>query len=188
MSITQISSLSLKIAGIYSIIQALPLMQHLLTPFAMQSDEMPYLNFLFIGAILPILLLLTLGFCLIFFSDKLTKRMNFGNESSITAGVSLKDIQVMAFSIVGIIMIVLAIPKLVQIGVNINALKQIGNEAPLKRITISTWAYTIGLLVQLIFGLLLFFGAKGLSALWYYLQQFRPMSKFNNSDNQNLKT
>ena len=93
--------------------------------------------------------------------------------------LSSKNIQSIAFSIVGVILIVIAIPKLVQIGANIQVLANAEEEDTIKNISASTWAYFIGLAAQMFLGILLFFGAKGLSSLWYFFQKARPMSKMN---------
>jgi hypothetical protein len=85
----------------------------------------------------------------------------------------------MAISIVGVILFVTAIPKLIQVGVNIQMLANAGDRNPTDNIAIGTWAYSIGMATQMLVGVLLFLGAKGLSSLWYFLQKARPMSEIN---------
>jgi len=184
MSKLHIASLSLKLAGIYSIIQAIPILRFIdfgfflknSNPFETNSGSMFKLNYLVIGTFTSFFLLLLIGAILIIFSQsiakKITKDEEFDNSLS---GLSAKDISSIAFSVIGVVLIVIAIPKIAQIGANIQLLKQAGEEVPTKIISASTWAYSIGLTVQAIIGLLLFFGARGLSTIWCFLQKIRPM-------------
>jgi len=184
MSKFQITSLSLKLAGIYSIIQAIPILKFIdfgfffknSNYFATNSDKMFKMNYLFIGTFTSFFLLLLVGAILIIFSQKIAKKITKGDEDNNSlSGLSAKDISSIAFSVIGVILIVIAIPKLVQVGANIQFLKQAGDEMPTRGVLASTWAYSIGLIVQIIIGLLLFFGARGLSTIWCFLQKIRPM-------------
>jgi hypothetical protein len=105
----------------------------------------------------------------------------FGKEnppSTPETEITAKNIQTVAFSVVGVILIAVAIPKLVQVGANIQALVNAGDEVP-ANISAGTWAYSIGIAAQMLVGVLLFVGSKGLSSLWYVIQKSRPMSKIN---------
>jgi hypothetical protein len=53
-------------------------------------------------------------------------------------------------------MIVIAIPHLVQLAANYQALKSAKEEIIKQKISVATWAYSIGLAVQFVIGLLLF--------------------------------
>jgi hypothetical protein len=96
------------------------------------------------------------------------------SEKSLTE-LSAKNIQSIAFSVVGLIMIVIAIPHIAQFAANLQALKNAGAETMKRSISIGTWAYSIGILIQFILGIILFLGARGLSSLWYFFQKLRPM-------------
>ncbi len=180
---TQIASLSLKLIGIFSIIQAIPILKSLSEFFVFKDSNFftpentpPSYNYLLIGILTSFLLLLILGACLIIFSERLAKKIIKENEDKKTlTDLSVKDIQAIAFSVIGVVMIVIAIPKLIQIGTNIQVLNQAGDEVPTRGISAGTWAYAIGLTVQSIIGLLLFFGARGLSSIWYFFQKIRPL-------------
>ncbi|MBI4681094.1 MAG: hypothetical protein HY753_07840 [Nitrospirae bacterium] len=178
----QIASLSLKLIGIFSIIQAIPILKELSAAFAFKKSNLfiseaapPTFNYLLLGILTSIILLLILGTCLIIFSDKLAEKIMKGNSETLLTDISARDIQLIAFSVVGVVLIVLAIPQIVQLGVNIQVLKQAGDDLPIKNVLASTWAHAIGLTIQTIIGLLLFFGSRGLSSLWYSFQSTRPM-------------
>jgi hypothetical protein len=94
-----------------------------------------------------------------------------------TSALTARNIQAIAFSVVGLVMIVIAIPHLVQLASNLQILKSAGSEMVKKEISIRTWAYSIGIAVQFIIGLFLFFGGRGLSSIWYFFQKTRPMKE-----------
>jgi len=149
--------------------------------FEINSGQPDPSNYILIGIIVSISLLILFGFTLIFFSNIISIKM-FGKENNSPtpeSKMTASNIQSVAFSIVGVILIVVAIPELVQIGANIQVLANVGDEVPTRSISAGTWAYSIGLAAQMFVGILLFFGAKGLSSLWYFLQKIRPMSKMN---------
>ena len=178
----QIASLSLKLIGIFSFIQAIPILRELSIAFAfkennfiMQDKTDQAFNYLLFGVLTSIILLLILGTCLIIFSDKLAEKIMKGNSETLLTDISARDIQSIAFSVVGVVLIVLAIPQIVQLGVNIQVLKQAGDDVPTRNVLAGTWAHAIGLIIQSVIGLLLFFGSRGLSSLWYSFQSTRPM-------------
>ena len=180
----QIASLSLKLMGIFSIIQAVPILKDLWSYFVFKdssffgSDNMPpNYNYLLIGTLTSICLLILIGACLIIYSDTLGKKIiKENNDTKISTDLTANDLQAIAFSVIGIVMIVMAIPHLVKIAANVQALKMAGDEYPGKSVSAGTWAYATGLSVQVIIGLLLFFGSRGLSSLWYFFQKIRPLS------------
>ena len=180
---SQIASLSLKLMGIFTIIQAVPILKDLSSYFMfkgsnfMEPDKLPpSYNYLLIGILSSICLLILLGACLIIYSDSLGKKIiKENNDTKISTDLTAKDLQAIAFSVIGLVMIVFAIPHLVKIASNIQVLKLYGNEYPGKNVSAGTWAYAIGLSVQVIMGLLLFLGSRGLSSLWYFFQKMRPM-------------
>lgn len=185
----QIGSLAFKLAGIFSIIQAIPLLRQISEVFALKnspifetaSGQAYPSNFIFIGIITSISLLILFGLILLCFSNSFSRKM-FGKDNSPSTPeteITAKNIQTVAFSIVGVILVVVAIPKLVQLGANIQALVNAGDGEPTRNISVGTWAYSIGMAVQMLVGILLFVGSKGLSSLWYFLQKSRPMSKMN---------
>jgi hypothetical protein len=175
MSLIQISSLALKLLGIYAIIQALPTLGTFPSMFAFADGDKGYM---FLGSILPFILLFGAGVFLILSSNKLASKMMVGDEINIpTTQLTGRNVQTIAFSILGIAMIAWAIPEFSKIFANIQLLKNAGDEFPRKSIGIGTQVYAIGLSIQCVVGLLLFFGAKGLSSIWFFLQKTRPMSK-----------
>jgi hypothetical protein len=184
MNQNQIASLSLKLLGIYSIIEAIPLLRELSQVFAwrgskIQMDGGPFkTDLLLIGILISFGLLTLVGFCLILFSKSFATRMTTKDEIiTETSELTARNIQSIAFSVVGLVMIVIAIPHLVQLAANLQALKIAGSEMVTKELSIGTWAYSIGIAVQFVIGLLLFLGGRGLSSIWYFFQKLRPMKE-----------
>jgi len=177
MSPTQIASLSLKILGIYCIIKALPMLGASPGIFAFADYDSMYM---FWGAVLPFILEFGAGVFLIAASNKLASKMTVADEKDIqTNQLTGSALQTIAFSILGIAMIAWAIPEVGKILANIQLLKNAGDELPEKSMAIGTKAYAIAITIQCIVGLALFFGAKGLSSIWLFMQRQRPMSKTN---------
>lgn len=122
-----IASLASKFLGIYALIQSIPLISSISQLIAFAKDD-PLLSFrLIIASIIPALLMATAGMILIIFSTKIAKMLP--EEQPQTKGsFSTKDLQSIAFSVVGLLMIVLAFPKIIQIIGNVHALKAAGDE------------------------------------------------------------
>ena len=90
-----------------------------------------------------------------------------------------KHFHAVVISVVGLAMVAWAIPELTEIFANIYYLEKTGDELAQKSLKIGTRAYAVGLTVQCIIGILLFWGSKGISSIWFFLQKTRPMSKPN---------
>ena len=182
MTQNQIASLSLKLLGIYSIIEAIPILRELSQVFAWRGSKIEmeggplHTDLLLIGIMTSVGLLLLIGICLLFFSKTLAKRM-ITEEERINEATELtaRNIQAIAFSVVGLVLIVIAIPDLVQLAANLQVLKSAGAESVKESIQIGTWVYSIGIAVQFIIGILLFLVGRGLSSIWFFIQKMRPM-------------
>lgn len=178
----QIAALSLKLLGIFSIIEAIPLLREFSQVFAWRGSKIEmesgplHTDLLLIGIMISFGLLMIIGLCLIGFSGAIAKRMVDNKEiASAMTELTAKNIQSVAFSIIGLVLIVIAIPHLVQLIANLQALKSAKAESVKESIAIGTWAYSIGLTVQFIIGIVLFLGGRGLSSLWFLIQRMRPM-------------
>ena len=171
MTHVQIASLSLKILGIYSFIQSIPLIRAFVHAIGFPVDGPPMKLTLILGSCISLVLFFGLGITLIFFSKSIAKRMVSQSEQTVfSKATDTKVLQAIAFSIVGIVMMCLAIPKLFQLAVNISALQQPGIETPmLEKISSDTFAFGVATGVQFIIGLLLFLGCNFLAHIWHLL-------------------
>jgi len=82
---------------------------------------------------------------------------------------STKDIQSIAFSVVGLLMIVLTFPKIIQIIGNVHALKAAGDERNVSELISNTWSYVAATGFQFIIGIFLFIGSELLSSVWHFI-------------------
>ncbi len=179
MSLRGIASLGFKLLGIFVIVQAVPLLQDIgifLGSIESLASTNVNIAVLIISAILPVGLLIGIGCGLLIFSSKLASRLiTPDTEGPRDPSADSEDIQAVAFSVIGVLVFVLAVPKLFQIGANYYGIKQMGQYARAELFWRGTWVHVIGLLVQLLIGLGLFLGARGLSNFWQRLQTTRPM-------------
>ena len=88
MTQSQIASLSLKLIGIYSIIEAVPFLESLTEVFAWRGSEITRIqggpfdsDFLLIGTLLAFFLQLVIGFSLLFFSGPFSHKMVASEEA-----------------------------------------------------------------------------------------------------------
>lgn len=171
MSSVQITALSLKILGIYSFIQSIPLIRAFVHAIGFPVEGPPMRLTLILGSSISLILFWGIGITLLFFSGLIAKRMVSQNEQiGSSKPADSKALQSIAFSVVGVVLICLAIPKLFQLSVNISVLQQPGIETPMRgKISNDTLAFGIAIGIQFLVGLFLFFGGEFLSGLWHML-------------------
>jgi len=166
----QIASLGCKFLGIYSIIQSIPLLGNVLQIFALAKDDTSSGVSLFLSAFLPFLMMATWGVALLIFSNKFAQKMVSANiEEPAGTVLSTKDLQSIAFSIVGLVMIVLAIPKIFQIGWNIHTLQSAGDQRGIQELLMQNWSFTLATVIQFVIGIFLFIGSELLSSGWHFI-------------------
>ena len=111
----------------------------------------------------------TAGIVLIVFSTQIARKMLPKDLPQPNVSLSTKDIQSIAFSVVGLLMIVLAFPKIVQIIMNVHALKTAGDERTVSELIANTWAYVTATGIQFIIGIFLFIGSELMSSGWHFV-------------------
>ncbi|MCK4828119.1 hypothetical protein KA005_70975 [bacterium] len=164
-----IAKLALQIIGIYSIVSAIPLISAFINSLGFPVEGPVARLTIMISSIIPFILLIATG-CYLISKAKSISEIIISNEDKIDSNITIKsiDLQAIAFSIVGVILMVLTIPKLFQLGVNIYALQKtadkFGAEPRLARDTIS---FGVSLLIQFILGVLLFFSGNSIANLWH---------------------
>ncbi len=165
----QIASLSLKIIGIYSIILAVPMIGNLINAFGFPADGPMERIIIVLSVAITFVLQLVASLFLIYFGDRIAKIFipTSDTNESISA-LNSRDIQAIAFSIIGVVLIVVTIPKLFQLGANIYAIQRAADnfqaEYKLERDTI---AFGVNILCRFILGILLFITGDSLSNIWH---------------------
>ena len=170
MDFKQIASIGCKFLGIYSIIQSIPLLGNIFQVFAFAKEDSSLSSNLVISTALPFFLMAFLGIALFFFSNTFARKMVPLNELGTSDNYfTPKDFQVIAFSIVGILMIVIAIPKIFQIGWNVHALKSAGDQRNIQELMTENLSFALATGIQFIVGFLLFIGSDLLSSGWHFI-------------------
>ncbi len=179
----EIVSLSLKLAGIYCLIMAI---SHLnfaimsavsvlrrqgfwdmlisITPFA-----------LLLLSFTPVVLLLLFGAYLIFSSKLPSKIASSMIEEEKTTSFTFQDIQVLAFSIIGVWLLSSAIPTFIQTIVRITVLYSSSQQS----VPVYFISQIVASVLKLALGIYLFSGSKGLAKLWQKFQGIRGMKPSN---------
>ena len=170
------ASLAFKMAGLYSIIGSLPQLCILHSywywywgDFAEGKMEGSHVVHIATGQVANIVLFLAFGIILIAFSNRLACKV-FPNEDDAreAAACSAKGIQRVAFSVVGLYLLGTAIPKLVVVAVE--SIRASNGYVDQDRL----WAWhgprLIEFGIQLVIGLYLFLGARGVRSVWTRLR------------------
>ena len=169
----EIISLSLKLAGIYCLIMALSLLGYtvpsVISSLSRQSfwsmiiSITPFL--LLLLSLTPFVLLLLFGFYLIF-SNKLPSKMASSMiQEEKTTSFTFQDIQVLAFSIIGVWLLASAIPTLIRPIVQI-ILQHLNSQQSVSFFQISYYiSQIVTAVLKLALGIYLFTGGKGLTKL-----------------------
>ena len=90
-------------------------------------------------------------------------------EKDTASSLPIKEIQSIAFSVVGLVMIVLAIPKIFQIGWNIHSLQSAGDQRNTQELLMQNWSFTLATVIQFAIGIFLFIGSELLSSGWHFV-------------------
>jgi hypothetical protein len=157
----EIVSLSLKLAGIYCILMALTYSSiAMISIFSYRGQS--FLVTLF--SLMPFILFLASGIYLIFSTKIDAKLIPSIDQESKPSSLSSHEIQSLAFSIIGVFVLVNAIPDFIQIIITVTS-----------GINVSYLSHIVAVLIKLALGIYLFLGSKGLSGLWHKLQSTRSM-------------
>ena len=178
----EVASLALKLSGIYAFIVSVSSFHSMMfmiatigAQYADHPGQGPNCALLAAGSVIPLLLLLFLGFYLIAASERLSRHI-FPQDSAgeKTSPFSSEDMQTIAFSVVGLLLLTRAFPGLCRVILQISSALQ---HKTLSATVIKTGIIqsSVVIVVQLILGLYLFLGSKGLSGLWHKMQRTRGM-------------
>ena len=167
MDIHHLASLGCKFLGIYALLESIKLFGNISQMYSLASSEPAFGISVVLSTSLPFILMFASAIVLVLFSNKLADKMieNKRGQNS-TEVVSIDNIQSIAFSILGLVLIVFALPKIIQIGWNLFVIKSAGDERNITQLLQGTWSFAIATGVQFFIGFALFFGAELFSSLW----------------------
>jgi hypothetical protein len=187
----EIGTLSLKLAGIYIFFLAMPVLLSLAQLLDMmswiplgqaqevQAQKRQYI-FLFYASLSALLVYLFSSYVLFFKAEKISFFLFPKNQPDVdTAPVSKRNIQMIAFSIIGLFFLMDSIPnvfssvsELIFAKINIPHLNMYRYLSERQ-----VFPTLIGSTIQLLLGLRLFLGPKWLVGLWDRFQDLRPIRK-----------
>jgi len=185
----EIVSLSLKLAGIYCLIMAITHLAYAI-PSVVSSLRRQGLGFWdmlisiapFVSLLLsltPFVLLLLFGVYLIFSNKLPSKIASSMIQEEKTTSFTFQDIQVLAFSIIGVWLLASAIPNLIQPIVQIIVVHST-SQRPVSVFQNSFYiSQIVTAVLKLALGIYLFSGGKGLVKLWQKFQSTRDMKPSN---------
>ena len=168
----EIVSLSLKLAGIYCLIMSISYLS-----FAIMSAVSSWrqgFSYMLIS-IIPSVLLLLFGAYLIF-SNKLPSIMASSMiQEEKTTSFTFQDIQVLAFSIIGVWLLSSTIPTFIQAILRITILYSSSQQS----VPVYFISQIVAAVLKLALGIYLFSGSRGLAKLWQKFQSTRGMKPSN---------
>jgi hypothetical protein len=130
-------------------------------------------------AIAPTLIFAVVGFILIKFSKRIAARLTSDLESSTPAPSNIDHVQSILISIVGILLMALALRPLFVEIVQLVSLSQTtfsDDLIPEKAIK-DSWIRLASQLMQFLLGLVLIFQARSITSLWNKLRKWTPSDK-----------
>ena len=174
----EIVTLSLKLTGIYCLILLITNSSIFLGNFISVIGSRTLEGFLMaiFFSFIPFVLFLLLSYVLLFKTTNLTKKMLPLEMASESRSITSREIQALAFSIIGVWVLASTIPNLIQTLTHYSMLKANPESIMSAKLNISSKTHLIGLFIKLIIGLYLFFSSTGLVNLWHKLQGTKGMS------------
>jgi len=176
----EVGSLAFKLLGVYALVRAaehlrtLVMWVHSIATLVgmeegFQAGASEVWASLFV--VLPFAALVALGVFLLARSSRLSTRMFPDADGDVAVTASIRDVQAIAFSVVGVLLFALALPQLAQIGVNLYYHWKFP-EMNLKLLR-GNWITLLTMCAKIILGTALFFGGRSLSNLWFRMRNFR---------------
>lgn len=174
----QLATLVLRLLGIYSLIQSIPLLDVGLSMIALVQAKQETAG---IGSVvtagLPFICMVLVGILLIMFSTSLGEELTRDLDDANIAVASFSQFQVVAVALVGVLIFASALPHLFNsvIGL-INWVRTTGADrknSPLATTYTARNIFTaIGYILEGALGLWMFLGARGFTEIWRSLREF----------------
>lgn len=162
----ELAQIALKILGIYALLQSIQFITGILNVLSVRGDAPIERSIMVFSIVVPFLILLWAGIYLVRKTDRITSKY-FPTGSIDNIEFKGGQVQAIAFSIIGAVLIVTTIPKLSQLGLNIYSLmgraEELGSKFQLER---DTLGFGINLLCRFILGVILFISGHSISNLW----------------------
>jgi len=159
-----IGILALKLVGVYAVVKSLSHLSMLLSGLAVVEGvalEWDWRN-VFLSGVLPVAILAAAGLVLILRAGAIAKCLKFDvgtTDGDETTGHDSAKLQAIAFSVAGLVVVGLTFPGLLSSAWVLVSRPTVWNH--------SAWGRLFGEVLQLAFGLWLFFGGGALARFWH---------------------
>jgi len=170
------ADIGIKLLGIFALMYALRYVPTLVQ--ALNMDPHKDMPIAIAASLLGVFLYLGLGRWLITRSKYLSRRL-FPFEAQTGTHINSESFQAVLFSAVGVYVLCESIPEAVRTFTHYMFSDRSGADDYARKFLVleyvaQNWAALLALVAQLLLGIVLFFGSKGLAAYWHRL---RPMSR-----------
>jgi len=173
----ELSEVLIKVLGIYALLQALPLFQYLAMAisslFVTQNETISFLiqaiNIVAISANIMV------GLYLIKNGGNISKKL-FPEESKDLIdqkAINKTELQSIIFSGIGLLILIMAIPKAIQSGLSIYLYLNESMDGEANRIFSNSWPNVLATTLQAAIGFFVFFQAQGITNMWRRIQSMR---------------
>jgi hypothetical protein len=191
----ELAAFILKLLGIYALLESLPLLENIGNIVVLSEASRVVLEgsgyqltiSMYLGICIPFALTAIAG-ALLLTRSKWIAMLLFRTDRNVDLVTSLKvgELQMIGFSIVGVLVFILALSDLGRLIQNLVAMSAAEYAQPwpdkMRVSTLSTCAVAI---VQIVIAMALFFRSKGLSNLWKRIQSGRYAKIENNAEQEN---
>lgn len=174
MSKREIADLAFKILGIAAFIFSISLLFKTIATIQVFVRTNPGSIWLLPVSFIPVFLLWCVAWYLFHSGEKLSEKI-FPESASIKKVVSadLNEVQIVAFAVIGVFLIVQAIPALFVVVTKVFYLNIVQNNAIINQLQQRFVGEIAGSLIKFLIGLFLFFRSDGLFLLWQKMQKTR---------------
>lgn len=171
----ELTALILKLLGVYAIIQSLPHFQpliRLLRGLVYESERVQNQVSRSLTMSIPFALLAGTGIILLTNSRSLAYLLvKDDSDAKLATTLRAEEVQAIGFSIVGVLVFLLAVPRLAQfIGYAWFIASLRTSQASVVPFVATMWQNGLSFVVQCSLAIVLFFRARGLANLWHRIQ------------------
>jgi hypothetical protein len=173
----ELASFTLKLLGIYALIESLPFLQPLAGLASLPSDtpDASMYRWTLVGELVVFALMVLVGVLLFVYSRELAPRLVGEDQPlNVSSTLTARDVQAIGFSIVGALIFLQALPGLSQaVWGWLYLIAQSSRQdyrGPVPRVT---GAFGLTAAIQLVLAVVLFLQARGLANLWHRIQSGR---------------
>jgi hypothetical protein len=168
---SEAARLALSLAGVLAITFAVLLLPGIVSVFLLQEQPLWVKVLGLVSYLIPVIVLMAAGIYLLRSSDRIA-RYHFAGSGEGSASIGMRDLEALAFSWLGLLIFLLAIPGLGKLAFGVLWIRRHpGGSGPVLANQLASYA---GTLLQAIVGAYLFFYGPRFAGLWHRLLRHGP--------------